>query len=46
MFRKTRSMVAAELAWIESVIDEASESGWDAFRVPGAVTEAVRGDEQ
>ncbi len=46
MFRKTRSMVAAELAWIESVIDEASDSGWDAFRVPDAVTEAVRGDEQ
>lgn len=46
MFRKTRSMVAAELAWIESVIDEASDSGWDAFRVSGAVTDSVRGDEQ
>lgn len=46
MFRKTRSMVAAELAWIESVIDEAAARGWDVFRVPDAVTEAVREDER
>ena len=46
MFRKTQSMVAAELAWIESVIDEAAARGWDGFRVPDAVTEAVAGGEQ
>jgi DNA-binding PadR family transcriptional regulator len=45
MFRKTRHMVEAELAWIESVMDEAATRGWGAFRVPDPVTEAVKGDE-
>lgn len=46
MFRRTRSMVEAELAWIDSVLDEAAAGGWGVFRVPDAVTEAVKGDEQ
>jgi DNA-binding PadR family transcriptional regulator len=45
MFRKTRDMVEAELAWIDSVLDEVAVHGWEVFRVPDAVTEAVKGDE-
>ncbi len=46
MFRKTRSLVAAELAWIESVLTEAATDGWDVFRVPDGVTEAAGRDEK
>ncbi|MDH3425422.1 MAG: PadR family transcriptional regulator [Acidimicrobiia bacterium] len=46
MFRKTRSLVDAELAWIDTVLTEAAAHGWDAFRVPDGITEAVTGDEE
>jgi hypothetical protein len=45
MFRKTRSLVAAELAWIESVLTEVAGDGWEVFRVPDGVTEAAGRDD-
>ncbi len=45
MFRKTRSLVAAELAWIESVLTEVASDGWEVFRVPDGVTEAAGRDD-
>ena len=46
MFRKTRGLVEAEIAWIDSVLAEAEAGGWEAFRVPDRVVEAVRGDNE
>jgi DNA-binding PadR family transcriptional regulator len=33
MFRKTRMLLEAELAWIDGVLQEADAEGWDSFRV-------------